>query len=253
METFFRSKPLNKQIPIPLYYQLKELLLDYIQSAGDNTVLPTETWLCGHYDISRSTVRQALGELAAEGYIVRHKGKGTMVVPRKIEQDFLIVLESFNDEMQEKGLTPRTAVLSRSVGSPPQSVQNALKLSPGQEAVQLVRLRSTNDEPVVLVTTYLPAAYNNLDKIIEEDLEHDSMYKIMGSKFGVSIASSRRMLEIRLAGDFEALHLGVPKGSPLQYIETVSSSEEGKAVEYSRAFYRGDRNKFVIETTRKKL
>jgi len=253
MEDLLSSKRINKNVPIPLYYQLKELLLDFIQNASEHTVIPTEAWLCEHFAISRTTVRQALGELTAEGYIVRHKGKGSMVVSRKIEQDFLIVLESFNDEMQEKGLIPKTQVLSKSIIQPSLSVQKALNLSAAEDVVQLVRLRGINNEPVVLVTTYLPADRYCLGGIIEQDLELQSMYKLMETIYGVSITSSRRMLEIRLAGDFEAFHLGVQKGSPLQYIETISSSETGQPVEYSRAFYRGDNNKFVIETKRKKI
>ena len=253
MENFFTSRQLNKRIPIPLYYQLKELLMDYIQNAQDQTTLPTESWFCEHFDISRSTVRQALGELSAEGYIVRHKGKGTMVVPRKIEQDFLIVLESFNDEMQEKGLTPQTVVLSHSLIQSSASVQKALQLPPGDDVVQLVRLRSIDEEPIVLVTTFLPVACFGLGGMVNEDLTHHSLYKLMESKYQVVLSSSRRMLEIRLAGDFEALHLGVRKGDPLQYIETISSNGDGSPVEYSRAYYRGDKNKFIIETKRKNL
>ena len=251
MDSFQTDKEINKSIPIPLYYQLKELLLDYIQNAGDGALLPTENWLCEHYEISRSTVRQAMGELAAEGYIVRHKGKGSMVVPKKITQDFLVVLESFNDEMQQKGLTPATELISKGIVSPSLSVRKALKLSQDQDAVQLVRLRSIDSEPIVLVTTYLPASLKNLRNIISMDLEHKSMYRLMEETFGVNIISSRRMLEIRLAGDFEALHLTVQKGAPLHYIETISSDEGGQPVEFSRAYYRGDRNTFVIETVKR--
>ena len=110
------NKRLNKTIPIPLYYQLKEILLDFIQKSPESTPLPTEARICEHFEISRSTVRQAFGELSAEGLVVRHKGRGTMVAPvKKIEQEFLVVLESFNDEMQDKGLEPWTKVLELSL------------------------------------------------------------------------------------------------------------------------------------------
>jgi GntR family transcriptional regulator len=251
VEDFFSKKKVDKQIPIPLYYQLKELLLDYIQNADINSTLPTEKWLSSYFSLSRSTVRQALGELVDEGYIVRQKGKGTTVISRKIEQDFLIVLESFNDEMQEKGMKPNTKVISAGIIEPSAAVQKALSLNTGEQVVQLLRLRSINSEPVVLVTTYLPADYQNLRNIVLEDLEHESMYKLMETAYGVNITFCKRMLEVRIAGDFEAQHLKIHAGAPLQYIETVSSNEMGKPIEYSRAFYRGDNNKFVIETARK--
>lgn len=253
MDSVLFGKQLNKAIPIPLYYQLKELLLEYIQTAPDQVLLPTETVLCEYFGISRSTVRQALGELTAEGYLVRHKGKGTMVLPKKIEQDFLLVLESFNDEMHEKGLVPKTQVLSLSIESPSPSVIKALQLQPGMQVVQLVRLRSTNDLPIVLVATYLPAHYHGMEALIHDDLEHESLYKLMESVYAVPICTSRRTMEIRLAGDFEALHLQIPLQAPLQYIETISATDDGSPVEFSRAYYPGDRNKFVIETRRKRV
>ena len=81
MDDAILKKKINKNIPIPLYYQLKELLLEYIENSDEDAVLPTETTLCSIHNISRSTVRQALGELTAEGYITRKKGKGTAILP----------------------------------------------------------------------------------------------------------------------------------------------------------------------------
>jgi GntR family transcriptional regulator len=253
LDDFLRGKKLNKDIPIPLYYQLKELLLEYITSSKEQTPLPTESQLCDHFQVSRSTVRQALGELTSDGFLVRHKGKGTMILPRKIDQDFLVVLESFNDEMHEKGLIPRTKVLSLSLTQAPHSVSDALQIEKDTEVVQLVRLRSADDMPMVLVTSFLPAGYRDLGRMVDEDLEQHSLYKLMEQKYGVPIESSRRIIEIRMAGDFEASHLQIPVHAPLQYIETVSTSLDGVPVEYSKASYRGDLSRFVIEIRKKKI
>ena len=250
---FLRDKQLNKDIPIPLYYQLKELLLEYITSNEEKTPLPTESQLCDHFQVSRSTVRQALGELTSDGFLVRHKGKGTMILPRKIDQDFLVVLESFNDEMYEKGLTPHTQVLTLVLTQASPSVAKALAIEKGDPVVQLVRLRSANGVPMVLVSSFLPASYHGLTGMVDEDLENHSLYKLMENKYQVSISSSRRVIEIRMAGDFEATHLQVPAHSPLQYIETVSTTTDDIPIEYSKASYRGDLSRFVIEIRRKKI
>jgi GntR family transcriptional regulator len=232
---FLRDKQLNKDIPIPLYYQLKELLLEYITSNEEETPLPTESQLCEHFQVSRSTVRQALGELTSDGFLVRHKGKGTMILPRKIDQDFLVVLESFNDEMHEKGLVPNTQVLNLILTQASPAVSKALAIGKGDPVVQLVRLRSANGTPMVLVSSFLPASYHGLSSMVDEDLVHHSLYKLMEQKYHVPIEASRRVIEIRMAGDFEATHLQVPAHSPLQYIETVSTTTDGVPIEYSKA------------------
>lgn len=73
------TKKLNKNIPIPLYYQLKELLPEDIKinkySPGDP--IPTEFELSEHFKISRPTVWQAISEPVNERYLYRVKGKGT--------------------------------------------------------------------------------------------------------------------------------------------------------------------------------
>src|SRR5690554_307505 len=77
---------LSRSSPIPLHAQLRALLLDQLQSelyeAGD--VLPTEQELERTYGVSRMTVRRALSDLAASGYIVRRAGRGSMVLHQKV-------------------------------------------------------------------------------------------------------------------------------------------------------------------------
>ncbi|MDD3028188.1 MAG: GntR family transcriptional regulator [Erysipelotrichaceae bacterium] len=253
MHPFFANLNLDKNTPIPLYFQLRELLLEFIKSNAESVNLPTEQQLCAHFDISRSTVRQALRELVNEGFIERHKAKGSVSTPKKLEHNFLSILESFNDEMQEKGLVPATEVLDLSLVEPPESVRSALNLKEGEQAVQLIRLRGTNGTPIVLVHTFLPAHYKNIGNLINEDLTNNSLYKLLQKNYAVDIGWTRRSIEIRSAGEFEAQYLQVLPKSPLQYIETISRTEDGTPFEYSRAYYRGDRNAFVIEIRNKRL
>lgn len=253
MHPFFVNRVLDKDTPIPLYFQLRELLLEFIKSDKESVNIPTEQQLCTHFDISRSTVRQALGELAEEGFIARHKAKGSVSIPRKLEQNFLSILESFNDEMQEKGLIPTTQVLDLSLIIPSESVRQALELKEGEKVVQLIRLRGTEGQPIVLVHTYLPAQFHGISNLVEEDLVHHSLYKILQTKYAVDIGWTRRTIEIRSAGEFEAQYLQVLPKAPLHYIETISRTESGTPFEFSRAYYRGDLNTFVIEIRNKRL
>lgn len=81
---------LNRQSPIPLYYQLKEILLDLIKSGElEEGRLPTEEELCKKYSVSRGTVRKALAELESEGFIVTEPGRGTFLLKPKFEQSLL--------------------------------------------------------------------------------------------------------------------------------------------------------------------
>ncbi len=74
---------LDAQQPIPIYYQLKQILLEDIIKGryGPGDRLPTEHQLCEEYQISRTPVTRALTELAEEGVIFRQRRKGTFVNP----------------------------------------------------------------------------------------------------------------------------------------------------------------------------
>ena len=107
---------INKDIPIPYYYQiaqsLRELIEDSEEGAGDREIaLPSELELCQVYDVTRGTVRHALEALEREGLISRERGRGTFVTRRRVQLD-LTRLCSTTQDMKIRGWTPGTKVLS---------------------------------------------------------------------------------------------------------------------------------------------
>ena len=108
---------LKKDVPIPLYFQLKELLLAEITKGTYQTgeAIPTEKELSEMFQISRTTVRQAISELEHKGWLNRMKSKGTFVSKPKFHQNFTNALESYNDQIIKSG----RVVLIESVVSEP--------------------------------------------------------------------------------------------------------------------------------------
>ena len=241
----FKTRTLNKNIPIPLYYQLKEILLECVEQAEVGSSFPTELELCEQFDISRPTVRQAINELVVEGYLQRIKGKGTFIAEPRIKQDFLIALKSFTEEMQEKGLVPKTQILELEKEPCDEKVSKALNIPIGSEVIQLKRLRSTNNIPIVLVVTFLPAA--KLPNILSRDFENESLYRIIEEEYGYTIDRATRTLEAWVAGEDEAALLEIKEGDPIQFIETIAYLTDGSPIEYSLAQYRGDKSEFTFE------
>lgn len=245
----FTNKSLNKDIPIPLYYQLKEILLEGVKQASAGDSFPTELELCTQFEISRPTVRQAINELVIEGYLTRLKGKGTFISESKITQDFLVALESFADEMQRKGLVPTTRILELEMARADEKIGEALNVPIGQQVIKIRRLRFANETPIVLVVTFLP--YEKFTDLLSRDLQNDSLYQIIEQEYGYKIDRSIRMLEARVAGEDEAELLKMKKGDPIQYIETTTYLLDGTPIEFSLSEYRGDRNTFTFELKKK--
>ncbi len=239
---------INKSIPLPFYYQIKEMILEFIHSSSEGALIPTEMALCEHFEVSRQTVRQAISELASEGYLIRKKGKGTFVSGHQVKQDFLLMVDSFDDEMRRKGFTPTTKVLEFVLEKSDAKMSKTLGLKKGSDIVKLRRLRFANNEPFVLVLTYLP--YNKMTNIMSVDFNKVSLYKVMEEDYQLKIEKASMVLESYTAMEYQAKHLGIKVGDPIQMIQRVTYLPDETPIEYSKAEYRGDRNKFTINLKR---
>lgn len=243
-------QPLDKGIPVPLYYQLKKQILAAIEGGRlqVGAMLPTESELCEGLGISRPTIRQALSELVSEGYLYRLKGKGTFVAQPKIDGHFFQKLESFNQEMLAKGLTPSTQVLHLGLVPASDRIAERLGLAVGEPLLQLTRLRFADGEPIVYLDTYLPHA--RFPGLEARDFVNCSLYAILERDYAVRVSRVQRRIESVNATAQESEVLRCAKNAALCLVKTVAYTAENEPVEYSAARYRGDRNQFTVDLYR---
>ena len=248
--TGFEGFAVDKETPVPLYYQLKLHVQGLIDSGtlkvGD--MLPAENDLCERLGVSRPTVRQAFIELVSDGWLTRQKGRGTFVSRPKIDVRFLQKLESFNDQMRQKGLLPSTKVLSLRKVPGVRQVNEKLGLEPGEALISLIRLRFGDGEPVVRVDTFIP--YARYPDMLAQDFERVSLYERLESLYDVRVSRAHREIEATNASRHDAEQLGLESGGAICLVKTVGYTDADLPVEYSVALYRGDRNKFSIDLYR---
>jgi GntR family transcriptional regulator len=244
------SRLIDHNSPIPYYVQVKEVLQDRI-IRGDSPVgsqIPSEAELCELFEVSRTVIRQALQALMLEGLIIRRKGKGTFVAKPKISENLAQQLTGFYDDMVSQGYTPISRVLKQEVVEASAKVAATLELPPGSKVIEITRLRLVQDEPLVLVTTYLP--YALCPELLHADLPHQSLYAFLRTHCNVTIMRGRRILEAVQANEYEADLLNIKKGTPLIMLESISYSDDGTPVEYYHALHRADRLRFEVELMR---
>jgi GntR family transcriptional regulator len=235
---------------IPYYIQLMDLLKEQIQQKKwlPGEQIPGEQELCEMYGVSRTVVRQALRELELAGAITRRKGKGTFISEPKISEGLIQKLTGFYQDMSERGLTPVTRVLHQQVVGATPNVARFLEIPPGSDVIDIQRLRFINDEPIQLVTTYIP--YALFPPLATVDLTHRSLYEFLEHEGGVRLVRGRRYIEAVLANETEAELLSIERGSPLLMLDSVSYGESGLPVEYYHALHRGDRSRFEVDLVR---
>ncbi|HEU5102893.1 MAG TPA: GntR family transcriptional regulator [Roseiflexaceae bacterium] len=240
---------LDKHSPIPLYYQLAELIKEQIRSGElkPGAQLPAERTLSEQHAISRMTARQAISYLTREGTLIARHGLGTFVAEPKLTHDALHLL-GFTEEIMQRGGKAISQVLEQALALPPLRVASELQLAPGEQVVKIVRLRLSDTMPLLLETTYIPASI--CPALTDEDLSIQSLYALLERRCGVRLKRARQTLEATVANEYESGLFGVAPGMAMILLEGVTYDERDRPTEYFKAIYRGDRFKFTFESER---
>ena len=236
--------------PIPYYVQVKQALQESIEQGQwqPGEQLPGDMEFCQMFDVSRTVIRQALSEMVHEGFVIRRKGRGTFVAEPKIRESLVQELTGFYQDMSERGHEPTSKVLKQEIVPATAKIASHLEIEPGTPVIEIERLRFVQDEPLVLVTTYMPEAL--CPELIHEDLTHQSLYAYLEERYGLTMARGRRIIQAVPANEHEALHLQVNRGAPLIQLDSVSYLEDGTPAEFYYALHRGDRSQFEVELVR---
>lgn len=225
----------------PKYWGLKQHLLDMLRSLPPGSPIPTERALAAEFDVSRTTVRQALAELTVEGRLIRVQGKGTFVAKPKVAQR--LQLSSYTEDMRAQGRQPTSRLLEVVEEPAGHELAALLGARPGATALRLRRLRMADGEPMAIETTHLSLSrFRGLTARLESG---GSLYQVLRERFGVELGHAEETIETALASPEEAELLGADVGLPMLLLSRHSFDTEGHPVEWVRSIYRGDRYKFV--------
>jgi GntR family transcriptional regulator len=244
------SSMINPYDQVPRYHQLARILRNKID-AGEwlpQTAIPSERELEQQYRISRPTIRQAIELLIREGYLYREHGKGTFVMPQKLQKG-LLELTSFSEDLVKRGIKPGQVVLNLRREVPPGNIALKLDMPVDGKVFRIERIRLGDGIPIGLQTSYL-ALDADQDISMEEMGQAGSLYKILQEKFGIIPWAADETLEVTLASPEEARLLQIEEGCPLLLNERVLWSQDRRAVEYVKILYRGDRYRYTMRLTR---
>ncbi|CAH0195049.1 HTH-type transcriptional repressor DasR [Arthrobacter sp. Bi83] len=225
---------------LPKYYVLKEQILALIEDAAPGTLIPTERALAEQYSTSRTTVRQAIGELVAEGRLDRTQGRGTFVAPPKVTH--VRQLTSFSDDAASQGLTASAKILDMSTVAADPVTARRLGVDPGTDVHRVERIRLVNGEPLAHETAFLAGALPDLAHNVET---RGSLYSALSEDYGIRIIEVEDTVETKLAGPDEVRLLDVEMGAPMLLVHRLGFNPEGSPVEWTRSVFRGDRFRFV--------
>jgi GntR family transcriptional regulator len=233
---------------VPYYYQLKQMIRNKVLSGEweSGQKLPSEKEFCDLLNVSRSVVRQALGELAAEGLVHTYRAKGSFIASMKSKYEWRLMdsLSGFYDDAVATGEIVHARVLDFRVVPAEEEIAHILQIQRSDPIILLKRLRYIGEEPVMLGITHLPEHF--CPELINEDLQSQSLYRVLTDVYSLEIAKGQRTIESVNANAEQASLLEVDSGAALSLITGTMYLEDGTPLEYGVSWHRGDRSKFQV-------
>ncbi|AZN39172.1 GntR family transcriptional regulator [Paenibacillus albus] len=226
----------------PLYAQIasivKDRILHGVYPVGTN--IPTEPQLEEEFSVSKVTVRNAIKELARDGYVETGSGKGTKVI-RNTSASKLSKLKRFTEVLVDEGHRIRKQLLFAEIASN-EAGSAAFRLF-GERCLRIERLYLLNDEPYIHYTHYLSSRAAHLEL---PDLSEQSLYDLLEEQ-DVSLGKYRDEFSVSAISPATVLaSLGIEGGTPLLKRSRYAYDESGELIEYSEGYYHTEHHNYVI-------
>lgn len=226
----------NKSVHVQLEEQLRTRILNKEWEPG--VAILSENEIARQYSVSRMTARSVITQLVGEGLVYRVPGKGTFVAePQTVAQrgSFSCIRE----QLQQQGWSVSTRLLAAQKAPAPKKIAHALAIGEGEAVFEVCKVRSVENTPISLSTSYFPASL--CPGLLDIDLENDNTCEILREHYGIVRSRIHETLESSIATFSEAESLGILPGHPLLLLWSQMISDEAKPYEYTKVLFRGDR------------
>jgi len=244
------STVLDRNSESPLWAQFRDALrLQILQGVLPiGAKLPSEAELGDQFGISRIVVREALADLVRNNLIYKIKGRGAFVSARERDEDFVSTVLGFSDEMERKGRSVRTQILTQELRAPTEQEAASLGLTePDAQVVALKRLRSVDGELRLLVETVVPA--DLAPGLHRTRLDDRSLYDVLRRQYGLRLVRAERWIDAVLPDAATCELLDLPQPEPLLRIESIAYGANGRPLEHYRALHRCKTSRLHVQTT----
>lgn len=239
---------LDKDSKIPIHQQLYSYIKEKIEEGfyEEGDVIPSEKEMQEMFEISRITVRRAISDLEHDGYLIKRRGCGTIVCPRKKERD-MSVFNSFSGAARVKGDQPGSIILQCKEIEASVKIAEKLSVENGETVYFLKRLRLLNGRIIALNETYISARLGFSVRREEFD-STTSLYTYL-EQHGIILGSADETIEAKMASPEVRRELFLEESHPLLYKERVTYDLDGRPIEFSENSYLSDSYKYYIHIT----
>lgn len=232
-----------------IYHDLKQKIED--ETYPYQELLPSEHTLIQTYDCSRNTVRRALAELTADGYVQPMHGKGVRNIFQPVEQAAFTVggIESFQESAIRNKMVPFTRVLQFSELTADQKISKKTGFATGTPLYYIQRLRYLDGIPLILDHNYFSAEQA---KGLTPEIACQSVYAYLENELGIIVSTSKRTITVERMTQVDETYLDLKDYTCLAVITNQTFDDNGIQFEYTQSRHRPDYFQFQDIAVRKK-
>jgi len=251
MHSFSIKQTVDRNSPIPLYKQIKAILIEELQTSRNQYGKPfsTEEELVRRFNISRAPIRQALKELTDEGYVYRERAKGTFPVQGAPIRPPSLELGGLVGYLRENGMDCNSKILVVERVIPNEKITSILQMKSLSQVLKIARLILLKGEPLILTQTYLNVTEQFMPdaKTLEQA---ESVFALLENNQGVYIFKGEHQVYAASATEEEATQLNLVAGDPVLVMETKLYSRDFQLIGWRRAVHKANDYKLSFTVNR---
>ncbi len=219
-----------------VYETLRKHITEGIYSEGD--LLPSENELCATHGVTRPTIRKALDKLVNDGFIIKRKGKGSIVrgTPKGIG---ILSLGGTTSALGTENLSTKIIVKPE---IRPWDKAFSFTLSEREiefGCIYLERLRIINNDPVFYDITMIPNI--NLPRFTSRSFENKSLFNILREHHQVEVTGGEQRIQAILATEKLQDYFNVSKDQPIIQLDRKMNTNRPDLSFYSQVFCNADK------------
>ncbi len=237
--------------PVPLYVQVKNALRTGVLDGTYPPMsrMPSESELQAMFEVSRITIRQALGDLQREGLIFTVHGKGSFVAQPKAFQD-VTSLQGFAEAMSAHGHEIVNRVVQFRFVPAPDYVAEQLDLEAQTTVAEIHRVRLLARQPVSYEITFVPEAIGK--RLQRADLASRDIFLILENDCGIALGGADLSIDAVAAESAIARALETRTNAPLLRIERLTQDSDGKPLDFEYLYFCGGNFQYRMRVERRR-
>jgi GntR family transcriptional regulator len=226
----------------------RALLSRLHELAGPEGRLPTEPEIAKMFNVSRTTVRAAVGALVARGLVIRRQGMGSFVLQPSRIANPLDEAVDFRELIQRNHCCPDIHFLSTTLVTLDEALTTALD-QPDRTALRRHTLFTADGDPVIYCINTIPLRVmpeGLTQQVMADPAISEPIYDFLAQRCDQPVELSRATMWPDIARNCDIQGARVDPLMPVLVLEEIGYSGAGRPVLHSLEYYPGRFMRFEV-------